>query len=127
MTKIKNDKSEATRRASNDELAREVEQWEAERPPWRGFVEAPDAVPRASASESISIRMPSPLLRVVKAFAKRQGVGYQVLIKQWLDDRVRHERERLAQGESVAARRSAPTFPLVDRSPGDGPHYRTVH
>ena len=127
MSKKENDKLPATRRASNDDLAREVEQWETGQRPWRGFVEAPDAVPRAKASESISIRMPSPLLRIIKTFASRQGVGYQVLIKQWLDDRVRLERERLVEGERCASRRPAPTFPLEDRNPSEGSHYGTVH
>ena len=46
---------------------------------------------RAKASESISLRLPKPMLVILKEFARREGIGYQVLIKRWLDDRIRAE------------------------------------
>lgn len=42
-------------------------------------------------TEAISIRLPEMLLAVVREFARRQGIGYQTLIKRWLDDRIREE------------------------------------
>lgn len=57
------------------------------------WVAAPEAIPRARESELISIRMPTKMLGVLRAFAQRRGIGYQVLIKQWLDDRIREEAE----------------------------------
>jgi predicted DNA binding CopG/RHH family protein len=36
-------------------------------------------VPRAQEATAISIRIPSALLAVLKKFAEREGVGYQVL------------------------------------------------
>ncbi|MBI2378911.1 MAG: hypothetical protein HYV07_33255 [Deltaproteobacteria bacterium] len=34
------------------------------------------------------------MLLVLKKFARREGVGYQVLMKRWLDDRIRAEAKR---------------------------------
>jgi hypothetical protein len=31
------------------------------------------------------------MLVIIKEFARRQGIGYQVLMKEWLDDRVKLE------------------------------------
>jgi len=52
--------------------------------------------------------VPTPMLEALKALAQREGVGYQVLIKRWLDDRLRKERDRLARQRagSTASRRS---------------------
>ena len=51
--------------------------------------------PRAGASTSISLRVPHQMLTALKAIARRENVGYQVLLKRWLDDRIREERRRL--------------------------------
>jgi len=72
--------------------------------------------------------MPKALLAVLKAFAEREGIGYQVLIKRWLDDRIREERNRLRKKLSQSTTRErvrAPQFPLVDRDDGCG-HYQNV-
>jgi len=34
------------------------------------------------------------MIAILKEFARRDGIGYQVLIKQWLDDRIRQESQR---------------------------------
>jgi hypothetical protein len=72
--------------------------------------------------------MPTALLTLLKKFAEREGIGYQVLIKRWLDDRVREERDRMRQtrAQTAAGHRSrAPEFstrrprrnrPIVDVS-----------
>ena len=44
----------------------------------------------------------------MKAFAKREGIGYQVLMKQWLDDRINEERAKLS--ESTGAERERPVL-----------------
>lgn len=113
-------------RTSHDVLAQEVADWDTRRRTPAGFEDATDAVPRAGEATAISIRMPTTLLTVLKKFAEREGIGYQVLIKRWLDDRVREERDRLRRTRSQAAmweRSRAPEFPLVDRDDGLG-HYQ---
>lgn len=55
-----------------------------------------DAVPMANASATISLRLPAPMLAILKEFARREGIGDQVLIKRWLSDRILHEREERA-------------------------------
>jgi hypothetical protein len=70
---------------------------------------------------------------LLKTFSAREGIGYQVLIKKWLDDRLRQELARIrgrkeVQALPTPARQSsrmsyAPTFPLVDRDRTDGSHY----
>jgi hypothetical protein len=81
--------------ASGDELAREARGWDAGEAEHEGWREAPEAVPRAGASTAISLRVPRQMLDILKAFARREGVGYQVLMKRWLDDRIRQERGAL--------------------------------
>jgi predicted DNA binding CopG/RHH family protein len=87
-------------RTPHDVLAQEASDWDTRRLTPAGFEDATDAVPRAGEATAISIRMPTALLTVLKKFAEREGIGYQVLIKRWLDDRVREERERLRRSRS---------------------------
>jgi hypothetical protein len=99
-------------------LAAEAAEWDSRRRTPSGFTNDEEAVPRAHESVAISIRIPKTLLTLLKKFAEREGIGYQVLIKRWLDDRIRLERERLrglSAAESSRARSRAPQFPLLDR------------
>jgi predicted DNA binding CopG/RHH family protein len=108
----------APTRTPHDVLAQEASDWDARRRTPAGFEDAAAAVPRAQEATAISIRMPNALLAVLKKFAEREGIGYQVLIKRWLDDRVREERDRLRRHRSESTMREpsrAPRFPLVDR------------
>src|SRR5262245_8072319 len=113
-------------RTPHDVLAQEASDWDTRRLTPAGFEDATGAVPRAREATAISLRMPTALLTVLKKFAEREGIGYQVLIKRWLDDRVREERDRLRKTRSQATTRGrsrAPKFPLVDRDDGRG-HYQ---
>ena len=113
-------------RTPHDVLAQEASDWDARRRSPAGSEDTPDAVPRAQEATAISIRMPKALLTILKKFAEREGIGYQVLIKRWLDDRIREERDRLRRSRSRSAvkeRVRAPQFPLVDRNDGRG-HYQ---
>lgn len=114
-------------RTPHSKLAEEAAEWDNRRRTPSGFVDDPDAVPRASEATAISLRMPNTLLELLKRFAEREGIGYQVLIKRWLDDRVRMERERLRTARRDAttdqSRSPAPQFPLFDRA-DDGGHYQ---
>lgn len=78
-------------RATPEQLAEEAAKWdkEAER-----------------LLTPISIRLPDDMLVLIREFARRKGVGYQVLMKQWLDDRVKEEAKKflakqLKEGEGV--------------------------
>jgi hypothetical protein len=82
------------KRMSDHELAEEARRWDSRELTPAGWEDAPDAVPCAKASESISLRLPKAMLAVLKEFARREGIGYQVLMKRWLDDRIRVERQR---------------------------------
>ena len=42
-------------------------------------------------SISISLRLPGQQLVILKEFARRRGIGYQTMMKEWLDDRIRQE------------------------------------
>jgi predicted DNA binding CopG/RHH family protein len=83
------------KRATDEELAQEAERWDKREITPGGWEDAPDAVPRAKESMAISIRLPVQLVSILKEFACRAGIGYQVLIKRWLDDHVREEHKRL--------------------------------
>lgn len=113
-------------RTPHDVLAQEAADWDARRRTPAKFEDTAEAVPRARDATAISIRMPNALLTVLKKFAEREGIGYQVLIKRWLDDRIREERDRLRRNRSQSAMTDlsrAPRFPLVDRDDGRG-HYQ---
>jgi hypothetical protein len=115
-------------RTPHDVLAREASDWDARRRSPAEFEDSMGAVPRAQEATAISIRMPKALLTVLKGFAEREGIGYQVLIKRWLDDRIREERNRLRRNRSQSTfseRVRAPQFPLVDRDDDRG-HYQHV-
>jgi len=103
--------------ATRDELAEEAAAWTDGRLTPEGWCDAPEAVPRAAESKAISIRLPLTMLQLLRGFAEREGIGYQVLIKRWLDDRLRAERERLRrqQRERLRVVRLASSFPLQDR------------
>ncbi|MBI4331421.1 MAG: hypothetical protein HY673_09090 [Chloroflexi bacterium] len=91
--------------SSEQELEREAREWDSGARSPRAWIDAPDAVPRAGAATPISLRVPVPMLRILKAFAERQGVGYQVLIKRWLDERIRAEWDRLAANQKLVRQR----------------------
>ncbi len=44
--------------------------------------------------------MPTKMLTVLKEFARREGVGYQVLLKAWLDDRICAEAAKFKEAKS---------------------------
>lgn len=99
-------------------LAAEAAEWDSRRRTPSGFTDDEEAVPRAHEATAISIRIPKALLALLKTFAEREGIGYQVLIKRWLDDRLRLERDRLrglSAADSSRTRSRAPQFPLLDR------------
>jgi predicted DNA binding CopG/RHH family protein len=84
------------KRMTDAQLADEARRWDARELTPAGWEDATDAVPRAKASEAISLRLPLPMLAVLKEFARREGIGYQVLIKRWLNDRIFQERDQRA-------------------------------
>lgn len=121
-------------RTPHARLALEAAQWDERQLTPAGFTDSPEAIPNASQSVAISIRMPNQLLELLKKFAKREGIGYQVLLKRWLDDRLRAELARIkeerasrslehARKPRQGAQGRAPGFPLVDRADPNGPHY----
>lgn len=98
-----------SKRMSDDELRREAQRWDSRRASPRDLPNAPDAVPRVSESTLISIRLPNTMLALLREFARREGLGYQVLMKRWLDERIRQERERPRAKRDDSARLSLGT------------------
>ena len=90
--------------ASSEELEQEVQDWENRIIDPRNWIDTPESVPNIEGSTAISLRVPNQLLSVLKAFAEREGIGYQVLIKQWLDQRIRDERRKLVEEQTVTPR-----------------------
>ncbi len=58
---------------------------------------------RAKESMQISLRLPRQMIEILKEFARRAGIGYEVLVKRWLDERIRQERDRLRQEQADLA------------------------
>lgn len=88
-----------TTRMTDEELAQEAAQWPTTN--LSGWVDAPEAVPRHSQSVSVTIRLPKLMLDLLREFAQREGVGYQVLMKRWLDDRIRREAQAVRRVGAV--------------------------
>ena len=83
------------KQATDPKLTAEVRDWDTGRLNTEGWVDALDAVPNQARSTAISIRMPNEMLNILKMLAERKSVGYQVLIKRWLDEKIREERDLL--------------------------------
>jgi predicted DNA binding CopG/RHH family protein len=102
-------------RMTDAEMAQEAKRWAEGEFPTERLVDAPDAVPRAKESVAISIRLPSQMVSILKEFARRAGIGYQVLMKRWLDDRIREEHRRTRQERQhgqIVIRLAAPAVHL---------------
>jgi hypothetical protein len=78
-------------RLTDEQLAAEAARWTGQEQAPSGWVDDPEAVPRAGETVSISVRLPRVMLDLLREFARREGVGYQVLMKRWLDARLREE------------------------------------
>jgi predicted DNA binding CopG/RHH family protein len=94
-------------RSTDAELAEEARKWDNRELTPHEWADAPDAAPRAKETVSISIRLPKRMVGILKEFARRTGVGYQVLMKRWLDERIALEhrkiKERIAESERIKA------------------------
>jgi hypothetical protein len=99
---------------TEDELAEEAIRWDSGELTPSGWQNAPEAVPREKESVAISIRLPRRMVAILKEFARRSGIGYQVLMKRWLDDRIRQEHERV-KAEAARARAEAASRASVIR------------
>jgi hypothetical protein len=80
---------------SIEALAQEVREWEDGTRTLEGWVDAPEKIPNIGKSTLIDFRVPTDMLTILKEFARRERIGYQVLMKRWLDDRIREERDKL--------------------------------
>lgn len=98
------------KRLTDEELAREAQRWENREVTPHEWEDAPEAAPRAAESVAVSIRLPKKLLAILKECARRQGIGYQVLMKRWLDERVRDEYQRLGWARHPVQFSTAPTI-----------------
>ena len=82
---------------SIEALAQEVREWEDGTRTLEGWVDAPEKIPNIGMSTLIDFRVPTDMVTILKEFARRQGIGYKVLMKRWLDDRIREERDKLRE------------------------------
>jgi hypothetical protein len=89
------------KRLTDEELAAEARRWDGGELAPQGWIDSPDAVVRARESVSIDLRLPTQLLSLLEEFARREGIGLQVLVNRWLDDRLAHERERRRQEATI--------------------------
>ncbi len=69
--------------------------------PW---VDAKSNTDVRDALVAISVRLPGRQIKLFKAIAEREGVGYQTLMKRWLDDRLREEMLARRAGATAARR-----------------------
>ena len=86
------------KRMSDEELAKEAARWTAQSGDGRTWVDAPERVPRTDESVPISVRLPKRMLAILREIARRKNLGYQVLMKRWLDERIRANAKGLGLG-----------------------------
>jgi len=60
-------------------------------------VDAPEKIPNIGKSTLIDFRVPTEMVTILKEFPRRQDIGYKALMKRWLDDRIREERDKLRE------------------------------
>ena len=70
------------------------------------FVRFPNLKP---STETISLRLPAPLLDDLKALANKRDVPYQSLLKVYVADRVAAEWQVARQGGALSSKRLQPT------------------
>lgn len=80
------------------EVAELADEWEARA---KNDAEWSPGEPRGGESPTITIRLRPEMLEVVKAIAARRSLRYQTLIKMWLDEKIREERDRVAGRTTV--------------------------
>lgn len=77
--------------SEHDTLVEEAKRWANGELDPRGWVDAPEAAPRHEESELVSLRLPVLQVAVLKEFARRTEVSFSVLMKRWIDDRIRSD------------------------------------
>ena len=97
-----------SKKEKDTELAAEAKAWANGEIDPKDWVDHPEAIPRHGASVAISIRIPRKMLVILKEFASRKRIGYQVLMKTWLDERILWEAEELRR-QRVVVRLEQPT------------------
>ena len=94
------------RSRKDEDRARRAQLWSEGELSGEDWIEDERGLPRGLESEQISLRLPRRLLAVIRGFAKRRGIGYQTLLKDWLDDRARYEARRELKRKRPAQDRS---------------------
>ena len=69
----------------------------------RDFDRAAKYVDVSGPTTPISLRLPDRMLAILKEAASRRGMGYQTLLKQWLDERIRQEGYSGAESDNPEA------------------------
>ena len=65
------------------------------------FDRGSEHVDRFGKTVSISLRLPERFILILKELARREGIGYQTLMKRWLDDRVGDELAEMEQSQDA--------------------------
>lgn len=64
--------------------------------------DAPKAIPRIKETTELRLRFPKTLALILTEFARRKSVSLPVLVKEWLDDRIREEARTLPKKRAKA-------------------------
>lgn len=104
-------------RPSNDELAKEAHRWDNREMTPAGWEDSPEAIPRIVESAAVGFQLPREMLLILKEFARRENIGHELLIKRWLDERIRLERDnsreeraRIQRAQHPIIKLESPTF-----------------
>ncbi|MBF0441902.1 MAG: hypothetical protein HQK54_08370 [Oligoflexales bacterium] len=116
------------KRTSEKQLEKEAALWDERKIDPKTWEDSPESLPRHDETEAISIRIPKLMLAIIKEFAGREGIGYQALMKKWIDEKILEERnlfivsQRIKRGEPLGNITKI-KFPKHDLKIGEVGHY----
>jgi predicted DNA binding CopG/RHH family protein len=82
------EKAMARIRADLETLASEAKAWDERRIDPKTWDNVPRMTALSGETEAICFRLPKDTITILKEFAKRKDIGYQTLIKMWLDEKI---------------------------------------
>ena len=116
------------KRTPVEQLKKEAALWDKGEIDPKTWEDSSESLPRFTECEAISIRIPKIMLAIIKEFAKREDIGYQALMKRWLDEKILEERnlfiasQKAKRGESLGNIKKL-KFPKRDLDLGNSGHY----
>jgi hypothetical protein len=77
------------------QIIQEVKLWDEKKIDISDWQDTPDAIPKINQAVNLHLLLPVRMIEILKEFSRRVGCDLNVLIAQWLNDRILLEKECL--------------------------------